>query len=194
MAKPAADDFTEVRITDFLKTRTGQKIPELPIKPGTAQPVRLQLAPILCWKCRQPMKAARGYAFDRPDDPQSQAFIALELVSDTRHLAALVADLRKHDPSIAPVGFNYSKANKGQYFSCSCPYCCAISGAFYMTNPHFWETVLAPCRYPDCECRYNPGIECQGCDYHVVKLRLSEQELEEIALQTGTRLPDQQEI
>jgi hypothetical protein len=149
--------------------------------------VRLQLAPILCWKCRQPIKAARGYAFDRPDDPQSQAFIALQLVSDTRHLATLVADLRKHDPSIAPVGFNYSKTNKGQYFSCSCPYCSAISGAFYMTNPHFWETVLAPCRYPDCECRYNPGIECQGCDYHVVNLRLSEQELEEIAVQTGDK-------
>jgi hypothetical protein len=62
-----------------------------------------------------------------------------------------------------------------------------------MTNPHFRETVLALAAFAiGVVAGDNPGIECQGCDYHVVKLRLSEQELEEIALQTGTR-PDQQE-
>jgi hypothetical protein len=74
MAKSPPDDFTELRITDLLKTRTGQKIPELSVKPGIPHPVRLQLAPILCWKCRHPIKAARGYAFAHPDDPDSQAF------------------------------------------------------------------------------------------------------------------------
>jgi len=159
---------------------------ELTVQPGIPHPVRLQFAPIRCWKCHQPMKAARGYIFGHPDDDRQQAFIALRLVSDTRQLAALVADLRKADLSIAPVGHNYSKAMKGQYFSASCPRCSAICGGFHMSGMHFWESVLAPCRYPDCECRYTADTECQACDYHEIRIRLSEQELDEIAEQTGT--------
>ena len=135
------------------------------------------------------MKAARGYVFGPPDNANLQAFIALRLVSDTRQLAALVSDLRKADPSIAPVGFNYSKTMKGRYFSASCPHCSAICGSFFMSGAHFWESVLAPCQYPECQCCYTADTQCQGCDYHQIRLRLSAQELDEAAEQSGAFRP-----
>ena len=152
---------------------------------ANSPPVQLQLAPIRCWKCHQPMKATRGYIFEPSEVPGSKAFIALKLVSDTRQLTALIADLRKTDASIAPVGFNYSKMVKGQYFSASCPHCSAICCDFHMSGMHFWESVLALCQFPECECCYTADTDCEGCEYHDLNLRLSEDQTFEVSEQVG---------
>lgn len=94
-----------------LEDRLSRPIPILDIEAGIPQPVRLQLAPIACWKCRQTMKAARGYIYDYNDE--DQAFIALRQTNDTRQIVALIAHLRKADPAITPVGLNYSKTVGG---------------------------------------------------------------------------------
>lgn len=169
-----------------LKDRLSRPIPMLDIEAGTPQPVRLQLAPIACWKCRRTMKAERGYIYDYDDE--DRAFIALRQASDTRQIVALIAHPRKADPAITPVGLNYSKTVGGQYFSARCPHCGAICGDFHMLNASFFVDKCL-CDYPDCECAYTATTQCRKCEYHQINLRLSDEEIDEIALQVGATTP-----
>ena len=66
------------------------------MQPG-AYDVPLQLAPMLCWRCGQLVKAVRGYLTHR-------AFVSLAEVSDTRTLSAFVIELGKRDPKVSPSG------------------------------------------------------------------------------------------
>jgi hypothetical protein len=179
--KPPAD-LTDEEILEYLKARGEHPLIQADLdalEPGVPQAVRLQLAPIRCWKCRQGIKAVRGYVFGDTAVPDEQVFIALQKVTDTRQLVALVADLRKHDPAITPVGFNYSKTMGGQYFSARCPHCSFLCGNFFMTNSTFFPEHCI-CDYPDCQCSDSPNEHCHRCEYHEAKLRLSVEEIEEI--------------
>jgi len=133
------------------------------------------------------MKAARGYIFTHQEVPDEPVFIALEHVSDTRQVATLISNLRKQDPAITPVGFNYSKTMGKQYFSARCPYCSFLCGSFFMTNASFFPE-RALCDYPECECCYDPSTHCHGSEYHEVRLRLRDFEISEIKL--WLRVPD----
>ena len=159
----------------------------LTIEAGIPYPVRVQLTPTRCWKCGQRMKAARGYVFFHEEVPDEPVFIALEHVTDTRQLTALISDLRKQDPAITPVGFNYSKTMGKQYFSARCPYCSFLCGSFFMTNATFFPE-RALCDYPECECCYNPDTHCHGSEYRELRLRLGDFEISEIKM--WLRVPD----
>src|SRR5712692_1019169 len=89
--------------------------------------VRLQLAPMVCWRCGQLIKAVRGYL-------THCAFVALSQVSDTQTLAGFVAELRKRNPKISPVCCRYSKTVQGRYFAAECPDCSALFGDFFMVH------------------------------------------------------------
>lgn len=182
MKKPLSNPPTNGEMLEFLKARADHPLIQTAVnalQPGVPYTVRLQLAPIRCWKCAERIKAARGYVFGDPDIPDEHVFILLRQVSDTRQLTALVADLRKRDAAITPVGFNYSKAMKGQYFSARCPYCSMICGAFFMTSASFFPEKS--CDYPDCDCSNSPNIHCKGCEYHEARLRLSADEIQDIS-------------
>jgi hypothetical protein len=56
---------------------------------------------------RQGIKAVRGYLF-------GNIFISLKNISDHRQISALVADLRKRDAAVTPIGFSYSKTVGGR--------------------------------------------------------------------------------
>jgi hypothetical protein len=60
------------------------------MRPGIYK-VRVQIVPILCFECHKHIKVVRGYLY-------SNAFVALQKVSDTQQMTALIADLRKRDP------------------------------------------------------------------------------------------------
>jgi hypothetical protein len=159
----------------------------LTIEAGVAYPIRVQLTPTRCWKCGQRIKVARGYMFTHEEVPDEPVFIALEHASDTRQLAALISNLRKQDPAITPVGFNYSKTMGKQYFSARCPHCSFLCGSFFMTNASFFPE-RALCDYPECECCYNPDTHCHGSEYHELRLRLGDFEISEIKM--WLRVPD----
>jgi hypothetical protein len=101
----------------------------------------LQLCPCI--------KAVRGYLYGR-------AFVTLENVSDKRQMAALITDLRKHDPTITPVGFGDIKAVGGHRFAARCPQCSVICSNFFIMA-EFFEDV-AQCRLANCSCDY-PNFE-----------------------------------
>src|SRR5712692_6555920 len=93
MKKPLSDPPTDAEILEFLKARADNPLTEIDpeaLEPGPYE-VRLQLAPMLCWRCGQLVKAVRGYLTHR-------AFVSLAEVSDTRTLTAFVIELRKRDP------------------------------------------------------------------------------------------------
>jgi hypothetical protein len=159
----------------------------LTIEAGVPYPIRVQLTPTRCWKCGQRIKAARGYIFTHEEVPDEPVFIALEHVTDTRQLTALISNLRKQDPAITPVGFNYSKTMGKQYFSARCPHCSFLCGSFFMTNTSFFPE-RALCDYPECECCYNPDTHCHGSEYHELRLRLGDFEISEIKM--WLRVPD----
>jgi hypothetical protein len=168
---------------EYLKARAEHPLTDIDkktLQPDIPYTVRLQLAPIHCWKCGKQIKVARGYVYGDPDIPEEQMFISLRRVTDTRQLIALITDLRKRDETITPVGFNYSKAAGEQYFSAHCPYCALICDAFYMTNASFFSEQ-ALCDFPECECCYSPDVHCQGCEYHEARLRLGTDEIEKIS-------------
>ena len=83
--------------------------PPLDLQPGPGS-VRLQAAPMVCWKYKHLIKALRGYL-------THQAFVPLAQVSDTRTVAALVVELRRRDPKLSPVSHRYSKTVQGRYFA-----------------------------------------------------------------------------
>ena len=168
---------------EYLKARAEHPLTDIDkktLQPDIPYTVRLQLAPIHCWKCGKQIKTARGYVYGDPDISEEQVFISLRRVTDTRQLIALITDLRKRDETITPVGFNYSKAAGEQYFSAHCPYCALICDAFYMTNASFFSEQ-ALCDFPECECCYSPDVHCQGCEYHEARLRLGTDEIEKIS-------------
>ena len=112
MKRQLSDPPTEEEIIEFFKARAAHPLIQTDLealKPGVPQTVRVQLAPIYCWKCSERIKAARGYTFAHEEVPDEPVFIALDRVADTRQLAALISDLRKQDLAITPGGFNYSK-------------------------------------------------------------------------------------
>jgi hypothetical protein len=142
--------------------------------------VRVQIAPIICFKCEERIKAVRGYVY-------GNAFVALENVSDRRQLAALIEDLRKHDTAITPVGSGFSETIDGRLFAARCPECSIICSNFFMTAEFFKETVH--CHFPNCGCDY-PNVQCRGFEYYPVSLRIGRNELQFIAHQTGPNVSE----
>jgi len=133
--------------------------------------VRVQIVPISCLKCHERIKAVRGYLY-------GSAFVTLENVSDTRQMAALIADLRRRDTTITPVGFGHGKTVGDQHFAARCPECSIICSNFFMTVEFFKEKVL--CEFPNCGCDY-PNFQCRRFEYHPISLRLGPDELQYIA-------------
>jgi len=148
------------------------------MRPGIYK-VRVQIAPILCFECHKHVKVVRGYLY-------GNAFVALHKVSDTQQMTALIADLRKRDPTITPVGFNYSGTVRDQYFAARCPECSTICGNFFMTVEFF--TGKAPCEFPGCGCDY-PNFQCRLFQYHLLSLRLGPYELQDITHQRRRPVP-----
>lgn len=111
MKKPLSYPPTDAEILEYLKARA--EIAAETLEPGPYD-VRLQLAPMLCWRRGQLVKAVRGYLTHR-------AFVSLAEVSDTRALSAFVIELRKRDPTVSPVSHRYSKTVQGRYFAAECP-------------------------------------------------------------------------
>ncbi len=147
MRKELPPNPSQEETLEFLQARVEEARAALPpdppqprmltIEAGIPYPVRVQLTPTRCWKCARRIKAARGYVFTHEEVPDEPVFIALEHVTDTRQLAALISDLRKQDPTITPVGFNYSKTMGKQYFSARCPHCSFLCGSFLHDQCHF---------------------------------------------------------
>lgn len=118
---------TDQEIIEMLITCDDNRVrPADQLEPGPCD-VRLQIAPMVCWRCGNLIKAVRGYITHR-------AFVSLAHVSDTRTVAAFVMELRKRDPKISPVSHRYSKTVKNRYFAAECPDCRALFGDFFMTN------------------------------------------------------------
>jgi hypothetical protein len=114
-----------------------------------------------------------------------EIFISLKNVSDHRQISALIADLRKRDAAITPIGFSYSKTVGGRYFAARCPHCQGICGDFFMTVEFFTEKAL--CEFPSCGCGYSE-TQCRTFQYHPLALRLGPEELEEITHWGATSL------
>jgi hypothetical protein len=137
--------------------------------------VRVQTAPSICFNCVRCIKAVRGYLYGR-------AFVTLENVSDKRQMAALITDLRKHDPTITPVGFGDIKAVGGHRFAARCPQCSVICSNFFIMA-EFFEDV-AQCRLANCSCDY-PNFEGSWFEYYPISLRPGPDELQVSANQSG---------
>jgi len=131
--------------------------------------VRVQIAPVTCFKCAQRIKTVRGYLYGK-------AFVALNNVSDRRQLAALIADLRQHDTAITPVGYD------GQRLAARCPGCSMICSNLFLTAEFFKKSVQ--CQFPSCGCDY-PNLQCRKFEYHSISLRLGRNELQFIDHQNG---------
>ena len=142
------------------------------MRPGIYK-VRVQIAPIICFHCHQHIKVVRGYLY-------GNVFVALQNVSDTRQMTALIADLRKRDPTITPLDFSHSNTFRNQYFVARCPECSTICSNFFMTVDFF--VGKAPCEYPSCGCDY-PNFQCRLFQYHLLSLRLGPYELQDITHQ-----------
>ena len=150
--------------------------PALDLEPGPCE-VRLQVAPMVCWKCKHLIKAVRGYVAHR-------AFVPLAQILDTRAVAAFVVELRKQDPKLSPVSHRYSKTVKGQYFAAECPDCRALFGDFFMVHEFFTEKTT--CDYPSCGCD-DPDLHCRLFEYHGLTLNLGADEAENIVEQNRWR-------
>jgi len=148
------------------------------MRPGIYK-VRVQIVPILCFECHKHIKVVRGYLY-------GNAFVALQKVSDTQQMTALIADLRKRDPTITPMGFSCGSTIRDRYFAARCPECSTICGNFFITVEFF--TGKAPCEFPSCGCDY-PNIQCRLFQYHLLSLRLGPYELQDIAHQTMRSVP-----
>jgi len=168
-------ELTDQEIIEMLVARDdnrGQPADQLESGPLK---VRLQIAPLVCWRCGNLIKVVRGYLTHR-------AFVALAQVSDTRTVAAFVAELCQRDPKISPVSHRYSKTIKGQYFAAECPDCRALFGDFFMTNELFTEKTT--CEFPSCGCE-NPDLQCRKFEYHGLTLNTGDDESETIRWQAG---------
>jgi hypothetical protein len=177
MRKPLSNPPTDAEILEFFKARADHPLPEInteALEPGPYE-VRLQLAPMLCWRCGQLVKAVRGYVTHR-------AFVALSEVSDTRTLAAFVINLRTSDPKVSPVSHRYSKTVQGRYFAAECPDCRALFGDFFMTTEFFTEKTT--CEFPSCGCD-NPDLQCRTFEYHGLTLTIGPDEIQTIRDQGG---------
>jgi hypothetical protein len=150
--------------------------PRLTLEPGPRE-VELQLAPIVCWKCRKPLAAVRGHCFE-------DVFVALADVSDTKTVAAFVAELRKQAPGISPLSHRYSKTVGWQYFAAECPWCGALFGSFFMTKAMFPDRLPLNCPYPSCYHQF-PDIQCDSFKYHLLTLNIGPQEAEYISEYRG---------
>ena len=148
------------------------------MRPGIYK-VRVQIAPILCFECHKHIKVVRGYRY-------GNAFVALQKVSDTQQITALIADLRKRDPTITPVGLSYSSTVRDQYLAARCPECSTIYGNFFMTVEFFMGK--APCEFPSCGCDY-PNFQCRLFQYRLLSLRLGPDELQDITRQRRRSVP-----
>jgi hypothetical protein len=104
--------------------------------------VQVQIAPIICFRCRKQIKVVRGYVYD-------EAFVPLIDVSDHRRMTALVDDLRKRDPAITPVGLNDSKTVRQKYFTATCPQYSMLCGDFFTTHEFFTDKAL--CDFSSCQ-------------------------------------------
>ena len=166
---------TDQEIIDMLAARDDNRVrPADQLEPGPCD-ARLQIAPMVCWRCGNLIKAVRGYITHR-------AFVSLAHVSDTRTVAAFVMELRQRDPKISPVSQRYSKTIKGQYFAAECPNCRALFGDFFMTNEFFTEKTT--CEFPSCGCE-NPDLQCRKFEYHGLTLNIGDDEIETIRWQAG---------
>ena len=152
-----------------------QPRPSLNLQPGPCD-VRLQIAPIFCWRCHALVKAVRRYITHR-------TFVALAEVSDTRTLAAFIVELRKRDPKLSPVSHRYSKTVQGRYFAAECPECHALFGDFFMTTEFFTEQTT--CDFPSCGCDF-PELQCRKFEYHALTLNLGRGEIQTIRDQGGS--------
>lgn len=141
------------------------------LSPGRYE-VELQLVPIACWKCHRALVAVRGYRF-------VDVFVPLADISDTRTVAAFIAELRQQAPGISPVSHRYSKTAGGQYFAAECPWCGALFGSFFMTTAMFPDRLPLNCPYPSCYHQF-PEIECDAFRYHSLTLNIGDQEAEHI--------------
>jgi hypothetical protein len=173
--KSLSDPPTDKEIIKFFKERSDHPMIDDTIQPGVPQPVRLQLAPIICFRCRKRIKAVRGYVY-------GEAFIPLIDVSDQVQVTALVEDLRKRDPDITPVDMNYSKTVNQRYFSATCPHCSMLCGDFFMTDEFFMEKTL--CEPHGCGCN-NPDVDCEMFEHHPLSLRLHQDEIDQIRFQNS---------
>ena len=151
-----------------------QPQPTLSLQPGPCE-VRLQIAPIFCWRCHALVKAVRGYI-------THQAFVPLAQVSDTRTLAAFIVEMRQRDPKLSPVSHRYSKTVQGRYFAAECPQCHALFGDFFMTTEFFTEQTT--CEFPSCGCE-DPELQCRKFEYHELTLNLGCNEIQTIRHQGG---------
>jgi hypothetical protein len=136
--------------------------------------VRVQIAPIFCFECQKRIRVVRGYLY-------GSAFVALQDVSDTRQMACLIADLRKHDSTITPVSFGDGKVVGDHRFAARCPECSIICDNFFMTGEFFKENVQ--CGFPSCGCDH-PNLQCRRFEYYPISLRLGPDELQYIASQS----------
>ena len=151
MQKELPDNPTQQEILDVLDARVEEersklvirlKRPRFTLGPRPHE-VQLQLVPIVCWKCRKPLAAVRGYRFE-------DVLVALADINDTRTVAALVAELRQQAPGMSPVSHHYSKTVGRQYFAAECPWCSALFGSFFMTSAMFPDRLPLNCPYPSC--------------------------------------------
>jgi hypothetical protein len=88
MKKPSNPPIEE-EIAESILARADHPLIETDLdtlQPGVPQTVRVQLAPIHCWKCGARIKAVRGYVFGDPEVPDEQVFTARRDISDTRQL------------------------------------------------------------------------------------------------------------
>src|SRR5713101_7536040 len=177
MKKPLSDPPADAEILEFLKARADNPLTEIDpeaLEPGPYE-VRLQLAPMLCWRCGQLVKAVRGYLTHR-------AFVSLAEVSDTRTPTAFVIELRKRDPKVSPVSHRYSKTVQGRYFAAECPECRALFGDFFMIHELFTEKTT--CDFPSYGCE-NPDLQCRTFQYHGLTLNIARNEIQTIRDQGG---------
>ena len=166
---------TDQEIIEMLIARDDNRVrPADQLKPGPCE-VRLQIAPMACWRCGNLIKAVRGYI-------THHAFVSLARMSDTRAVAAFVAELRRRDPKISSVSHRYSKTVKNRYFAAECPDCRALFGDFFMTNEFFTEQTT--CEFPSCGCE-NPDLQCRKFEYHGLTLNIGDDEIETIRGQAG---------
>ena len=156
-----------IPLADFVKGALGGDLFWAEAGPGRVA-VELQIASIACWKCRKPIKAARGYVINNH-------FVPLAEVSDTETLATFLLELHKSDPEVTRVSQRYSRTTQDHYFAAACPFCAALLGDWFMTADFFTE-VVTNCEYPDCGCpdapHFGREIGCRVFAYRPITLRL----------------------
>lgn len=94
--KSSSDHLTDEQILESLVRRADFEDEHEALSPGRYE-VELQLVPIACWKCHRALVAVRGYRF-------VDVFVPLADISDTRTVAAFVAELRSNHPIYSRLG------------------------------------------------------------------------------------------